>query len=128
LEVLMVDGRALGALRGAWKERNQHVTVDSFLSDMFPASIRDVTFWRLDGVEMRDAMVRFAQVVALGNSYPNLKSVVLAPGEGLKQERRGWQNAGEWEVVKEELEALFGKGGVRFDLRWDRPDWTAGHL
>ena len=126
LEVLMVDGHALGSLRAVWKRRNKRAKVDSFLSTMFPASIREVTFWRPDGVELQAAMLRFAKVVSVGR-YPNLKSVVLAPSQ--KSERYDdWHNADEWNGVKGELEELFGKGGVTFELSWDNPYWKANRL
>ncbi len=82
----------------------------------------------MGGVEMRAAVLRLAKVVAVGR-YPDLRSVVIAPGERL--ERAGydeWRNADEWNAVREELEELFAKGGVRFELRWDSPDWTASCL
>ncbi|KAK3896681.1 hypothetical protein C8A05DRAFT_20395 [Staphylotrichum tortipilum] len=102
--------------------------LDSFLSTLFPPSIREVTFWRLDGEEMRAAMVRLAKVVAVGR-YPDLKTVVLAPSE--RSERQGyneWHNADKWNEVKEELEEWFRTGGVKFELRWDSPYWMASSL
>ena len=128
LEVLRVDGHALETLRRAWKRGNRVARVDSFLSGFFPPSIREVTFWRLDGAEMEAAMLRLAKVVAVGR-YPNLRRVVLAPSE--KSDRQGydeWLNASNWNGVKDELEELFGQGGVKFELRWDTPYWTANHL
>ncbi len=126
LEVLMVDGHALGSLRAVWKRKNKRAKMDSFLSTMFPPSIREVTFWRPDGVELQAAMLRFAKVVSVGR-YPNLKSVVLAPSQ--KSDRYDdWHNTDEWNGVKLELEEMFGKGGVKFVLSWDQPYWKAHRL
>ncbi|KAK4125842.1 hypothetical protein N657DRAFT_533868, partial [Parathielavia appendiculata] len=77
LEVLMVNGHALDALREVWVRRNRNTRAESFLSTLFPPSIREVTFWGLDGVKMQAAMLRFAKVVAVGR-YPKLERVVLA--------------------------------------------------
>jgi hypothetical protein len=131
----MVDGHALGALRAGWVRVNRGLGgrgggrgVDGFLEGLFPLSIRRVTFWNLDGVGRRDAMLRFARVVAAGR-YPRLEEVVLAPSE--TSDRLGfdeWHNAGEWNVVKDELEEDFRKGGVRFELRWKSPYWSGSRL
>lgn len=135
LEVLRVNGHALGALREAWEGREEddddtggYGGVDGFLERLFPPSIREVTFWSLDGVEMRDAMLRFARVAASGG-YPRLEKVVLEPSE--ESPRHGWDewpNAVEWDAVKDELEDDFGKGGVRFELRWESPYWSGSRL
>ncbi|KAK4155860.1 hypothetical protein C8A00DRAFT_41592 [Chaetomidium leptoderma] len=116
------------SLKDFEKRNNMHARVDCFLSAMFPASIREVTLWRLDGREMKAAMLRFAKVVAVGR-YPKLESVVLAPSETSdRQDYDEWPNGGEWDEVKEELEEEFGKRGVRFELRRHSSYWSAAHL
>lgn len=117
LEVLRVDGHSLEPLWRAWRERNRHAMVHSFLSGMFPPSIREVTFWRLDGAEYKEAMLRFAKMVALGR-YPKLERVVMAPSElsdRLASDDE-WRNAEVWTALKDELEDVFGKRGVTFEL------------
>lgn len=123
LEVLRVDGHALGALRGAWRRGNPHAKVDGFLSQLLPRGIREVVFWNLDGGEMMEAMRRLARVVAVGR-YPELRSVVLAPGEGSDRYGEEWDGSG-WYGVREELEEDFGKGGVTFEIRSERGYWLA---
>jgi hypothetical protein len=124
LEVLKVDGTALETLRRAWRGRYRLAKVDSFLSAFFPPSIREVTFWRLDGQEMEAAMLRLAKVVAVGR-YPNLKSEVLAPSE--KSGRQGyydeWVNAGNWngEKVGLSTDARQGPGSRSHFRRTTRP-------
>lgn len=44
LEVLKVDLHALGVLRQAWLRDNPRARIDSFLEQLLPASIREVTF------------------------------------------------------------------------------------
>jgi hypothetical protein len=129
LEVLKVNWHALKPLRAAWKRKHQFAKLDSFLSTMFPPSIKEVTFWALDSEEMKAAMLRFAKVVAVGR-YPNLQSVVLGPPE--EEDDRKWfgeyRNTGDWNGMKDELEEYFGKGGVRFELRWESTYWLADRL
>ncbi|KAK0744753.1 hypothetical protein B0T21DRAFT_358316 [Apiosordaria backusii] len=124
LEVLKVDGRSLSVLRAAWKRRNRHAKMDSFLSAFFPPDIREVTLWDLDGVEMYEAMTRFARVVAV-RRYPKLETVLLAPREALskRHEFDEWHNLLEWPAIEDELEGEFSKGGVRFKLSYKIQGW-----
>jgi hypothetical protein len=129
LEVLKVNWHALKPLRAAWKRKHPFAKLDSFLSAMFPPSIKEVTFWALDSKIMKEAMLRFAKVVAVGR-YPNLRSVVLGPPE--EEDDRKWfgeyRNTGDWSGMEDELEEDFGKGGVRFELRWESGYWLADRL
>ncbi|KAK4031561.1 hypothetical protein C8A01DRAFT_21244 [Parachaetomium inaequale] len=108
-------------------ERDSLKDFENFLSALFAPSIREVTFWQPDKEEMSSAMLRFAKVVAVGR-YPNLKSVVIAPSE-----MSGWRELdealnAEWGESKGELEEDFGKGNVRFELKWESPYWSACRL
>lgn len=128
LEVLKVDGHALGALRRTWERKNRNPRVDGFLAGMFPPGIREVTLWRLDGLAMRAAMQEFARVVAAGG-YPRLEKVRLAPSSRTDSEwGERWVNQGAWNEVVGALTEKFATGGVRFELAAEEPYWTAGRL
>ncbi|KAK4241967.1 hypothetical protein C8A03DRAFT_11815 [Achaetomium macrosporum] len=91
---------------------NRHAQEDSFLSNMFPPTIREVTIWDDEGDEgwVRPAMQRFASDVAVGR-YPNLEVVNV----GLYRDGR---DAAAWEDVKNELKEKFARGGVEFEMIW----------
>ena len=128
LEVLKVDGHALSALRRAWERKNRHPRVDGFLAGMFPPGIREVTFWRLDGLAMCAAMQEFASVVAVGG-YPRLEKVRLAPSQGSDSRRgEGWVNQGAWNAAVGALTEKFARGGVTFELAAEEKYWTPGRF
>lgn len=127
LQVLRVDGHSLNVLRQAWLRQNHHARIDSFLSQLLPRSIRHVTFWRLDGA-LTDAMLRLAKVVSVGR-YPNLKSVTLAPSARAdRPEYDEWPNASAWNAVLDDLVQVFGKRGVRFELKTGDEYWLPERL
>jgi hypothetical protein len=131
LEVLRVNGHALGPLRVAWRAEHERAGGDGFLSTLLPPSIREVVFWGLDAGEMQTAVLAFAKTVAVGGCCPNLKSVVLAPSERLAEYGYGQlQDADEWNAIEEQLEDLFGQGGARFELlRREKPvPWSGNGL
>ncbi len=127
LEVLKVDGHALSALRRAWERKNRHPPVDGFLAGMFPPGIREVTFWRLDGLAMRAAMDEFARVAA-DRGYPRLQKVRLAPSRRTynNQWAERWVDQGAWNAAVGALTEKFARGGVVFELAAEEESWTPG--
>ncbi|KAH8904690.1 hypothetical protein BR93DRAFT_829779 [Coniochaeta sp. PMI_546] len=126
LQVLKVNGHALAVLRQAWLRENPRARIDSFLSQLLPASITDVTFWRLDGA-LAPAMTRLAKVAAVGR-YPNLRSVVLAPSELSDRGYEDWPNYSAWDTVRDALEEEFARGGVRFTVSGTSGYWSSARF
>jgi hypothetical protein len=122
LQVLKVDGHALNVLREAWQRKNPRARIDSFLSQLLPSSIREVTFWRLD-IALSAAMLRLAKVASLGR-YPELRNVVLSPSERSDRSCEEWPNFSAWEGVEAVLKEDFARGGVNFTLRTESGYWS----
>ena len=122
LEVLAVDGHSLHSLKQAWDRTHRGSSVE-FLSEFFPASTRDVTFWNPDAGELQEAMLRFARA-ARGGRYPNLRRVVLAPSEKSDRWAEGeWARPERWDKVRSELEDEFRQGGAEFEIWKESPNW-----
>ncbi|KAK3306539.1 uncharacterized protein B0T15DRAFT_573509 [Chaetomium strumarium] len=109
LEILAVDVHSLEALRAAWKKNNRHAQEDTFLSKLFPPTLRELTIWD-DASWVVASMQPFASDVADGG-HPNLEVVKV----GLHISKN---NATAWEDVPGELEEKFARGSVRFETVW----------
>lgn len=138
LEHVSINGHALRGLRAIWDVRRRHWTWIQgedgewsprvmFLADMFPPTIRRVTFWRLEAYENEMAMVEFAHDVAKGR-YPNLERVLMAPRQ--VEERLAAVESAKfddamsvWEPVMEELRRDFSQGGVEFQVKREVIRW-----
>jgi hypothetical protein len=118
LEVLKVNGHALNSLYEAWERKNWNTArPDSFLSNIFPPTIREVMFWDLDGLAMRAEMQSFARVAASG-VYRSLEKVTVALSErrANRYELRSLHTWDSWALVEAELKEGFAKGGASFNL------------
>ncbi|KAH6634680.1 hypothetical protein B0J18DRAFT_453380 [Chaetomium sp. MPI-SDFR-AT-0129] len=138
-EHVSINGHVLRGLETIWLERRRHWSwaLDkdgtwsprlSFLADMFPPTIRTVTFWRLGKYRnYRAAMREFARDVAKGR-YPNLDQVLMAPRQveerlAAVESTKFDKVMSRWEPELETLRRDFSQGGVEFQIKREVIRW-----
>jgi len=125
LRVLKVNGHGLEALRQIWIRKNQQARADSFLSDLMPPGIREITIWQPDG-DLVPSVVRFAKAVSVGR-FPSLRRFVLAPSEGSDRLGERWEQRMAWGAAESLLMRGFTGAGVCFEIL-DRSNYWAQSL
>ncbi|CAI4218393.1 unnamed protein product [Parascedosporium putredinis] len=124
LEVLQVNGHALGAFRQAWRSQNPHAKIDSFLSTMLPPSASKLVLWSPDALDLGPAVLRLARVVEIGR-YPALKSISILPSEGSSRDSENWIHYSTWAQIGANVSDSLATIGVQFSVKSQNGYW--GH-
>ncbi|EAW17787.1 uncharacterized protein NFIA_077200 [Aspergillus fischeri NRRL 181] len=76
LEILKVNGIALQALYKVWTHHSRHGTVEQFVYQVFPSTIKELTIWDPDASLIE--AVRFLAREAVREQYPHLARITIS--------------------------------------------------
>lgn len=79
LEILKVNDIALQALYKVWTHPNRHGTVEQFVYQVFPSTIKELTLWGPDASWIE--AVRPLSREAVGEQYPHLARITICRSE-----------------------------------------------